>query len=115
MEQIYRILGKKIENYKGKNIDLDKFFIDNVYKITMEILEKLDSGDVGYFLKRIPYFVRVTILEDSEKIDELKSLGYVAQKLIIKSLKYTDDEKIELLEEIQEVELKLLIVETIRR
>ena len=115
LSKIYEILGKKLEKFDKKDESKTKYFINKLIEITIKIRDSLNIEDKAYFLRRLPYFVKISIYEnDDDKIFELENIIPAAQELVIESLKYSDDEKIGLLNKIKEDSIKILIIRTIK-
>ena len=115
LNNIYEHLGEKLEDFDEKNTDIYKFFIDRISEVTKKILENLDEEEKETFLKNVPEFIKISILNDEEKISRMDELEDVfEQRLIVKSLKYGDDEKIKLSAKMDNEELKYMIIEEIQ-
>lgn len=111
---IYKQLGKNLEEVDEKNTDIYKFFIDRIGEVTKQILENLDEKEKENFLKNIPEFIKISIINDEEKISRIDEVeDEFEQRLIVKSLKCDDDEKIKLSNKIDNEELKYMIIEEI--
>lgn len=99
---------------KEKIEDDNKNYLSKIAKTALEVLAVLDEEEQKYFLKNVPDFVKISMFNSEEKLqilEEGKENEYLAF-LIVDSLGYTDDEKIELLDKINP-KYQVVIIESI--
>ena len=114
LNKVYLVLGKKeVKNRNKLDNNKYKYFINNVTKITLDILEQVGKEDRKYFLEQLPKFIKVSLLEDSQKLKALSSLRRIEQKAIIQSFKYDDDEKINLINESEDEFFKIELIKSL--
>ena len=119
LKEIYNLLGKELRENE-ENINLNKFFIEKITKITREILDNLTVDEKLRLKQCIPEVILICLLNDNEKIKKVQydgeNLFDYDEKLIAESLKYTDNEKVELVKKIKDNPVFIIyVVSTIRR
>ena len=108
LNKIYLIMNEKIEEKYHRDY---KYFINNLKIIVEKILNLLDEKDKKYLKKQIPKFIKYSYLNNSEKLKSLETLGQIEKGVVIQSLEYTDEEKVEL---IKKSEDNFFIIELIK-
>ena len=105
LKEIYKTIGKNLEEINAEKINIHKFFIEKIVKITKEILNNLSHEEKIEFEQYIPNTVRICLLSDDEKIRKVEDnevdLFNYELRLIAESLEYTDEEKLELVKKIE--------------
>lgn len=115
LNKIYLILGKeKLKNYDGVDNNIYRYFINNAISITLEILGMLKEKDRQIFLRKLPKFIKVSILDDNKKIRFLENLRENGKRIVIISLNYSDDEKIKLLNEITDKFSRIELIKSLQ-
>lgn len=119
LKEIYNLLGKELRENE-ENINLNKFFIEKITEITREILDNLTVDEKLRLKQCIPEVILICLLNDNEKIKKAQydgeNLFDYDEKLIAESLKYTDNEKVELVKKIKDNPVFVIyVVSTIRR
>lgn len=102
--ELYRILGKD-ENLLSEeygNLQFDKFFVEKIQEITIEILNSLDEEEKETFIGQLPLYAKIFISSEEEKIKFLENNEDISEELkCLTTISLTnDDEKIELLEKL---------------
>ena len=108
LNKIYLIMNEKIEEKYHRDY---KYFINNLKIIVEKILNLLNEEDKKYLKKQIPKFIKYSFLNNSEKLKSLETLGQIEKGVVIQSLEYTDEEKVEL---IKKSEDNFFIIELIK-
>ena len=108
LNKIYLIMGEKIEEKYHRDY---KYFINNVKIIVEKILNLLNEEDKKYFKKQIPKFIKYSFLNNTEKMKSLETLKQLEKGIVIQSLEYSDEEKVEL---IKQSEDKFFVIELIK-
>ena len=105
LKEIYKTIGKNLEEINTEKTNIHKFFIEKITEITKEILNNLSHEEKIKFEQYIPNTVRICLLSDDEKIRKVEDnevdLFNYELRLISESLKYTDKEKLELVKKIK--------------
>ena len=105
LKEIYKTIGKNLEEINTEKTNIHKFFIEKITEITKEILNNLSHEEKIKFEQYIPNTVRICLLSDDEKIRKVEDnevdLFNYELRLISESLKYTDEEKLELVKKIR--------------
>lgn len=119
LKEIYNLLGKELRE-NDENINLNKFFIEKITEVTREILDNLTVDEKLKLKQCIPEVILICLLNDNEKIKKVQydgeNLFDYDEKLIAESLKYTDNEKVELVKKIKDNPVFIIyVVSTIRR
>ena len=106
LREIYNTLGKDLEEVDKEDINIHKFFIEKITKITREILDSLSEDEKLRFRQHLPEVISICLLSDDEKIEALEQnenyLFDYDEKLIAESLNYTDEEKVNLIKKIMD-------------
>ena len=108
LNKSYLIMGEKIEEKYHRDY---KYLINNVKIIVEKILNLLNEEDKKYFKKQIPKFIKYSFLNNTEKIKSLETLKQSERGIVIQSLEYSDEEKVEL---IKQSEDKFFVIELIK-
>ena len=108
LNKIYLIMGEKIEEKYHRDY---KYLINNVKIIVEKILNLLNEEDKKYLKKQIPKFIKYSFLNNTEKIKSLETLKQSERGIVIQSLEYSDEEKVEL---IKQSEDKFFVIELIK-
>lgn len=118
LQEICNLIGSELEDYNKETIDIHKFFIDKISEITKEIVKNLDYDEKDIFFNSIPVVIKISILEDEEKVEILdirqEELSEYDISLIAKSLNYDDEEKIKILDSVFNTEFKIEIICTLK-
>ena len=105
LKEIYKTIGKNLEEINTEKTNIHKFFIEKITEITKEILNNLSHEEKIKFEQYIPNTVRICLLSDDEKIRKVEDnevdLFNYELRLISESLKYTDEKKLELVKKIR--------------
>ena len=106
LKEIYNALGKELEEVDKEDINIHKFFIQKITKITREILDSLSEDERLIFRQHLPEVVSICLLSDEEKIKRVEEnendLFDYDERLIAESLNYTDEEKVNLVKKIKQ-------------
>ena len=106
LEEIYIALGEKIEEVDKEDINIHKFFIQKITKITRKILDSLSEDEKLRFKQYLPEVISICLLNDDEKIERVEQnendLFDYDERLIAESLNYTDEEKVNLVKKIKQ-------------
>ena len=106
LEEIYIALGEKIEEVDKEDINIHKFFIQKITKITRKILDSLSEDEKLRFKQYLPEVISICLLSDKEKIKRVEEnendLFDYDERLIAESLNYTDEEKVNLVKKIKQ-------------
>ena len=108
IEEIYSIIGK-VPPVDAKDKSLEKFIMDCSKELVIEIKGKLNTDEERYFLKRLPEFAKISILDDTEKIKLLDKASPNDSFLIIESLE-NDAKKEEAIEKVKSEEEKSYVI-----
>ena len=106
LEEIYIALGEKIEEVDKEDINIHKFFIQKITKITRKILDSLSEDEKLRFKQYLPEVISICLLNDDEKIERVEQnendLFDYGERLIAESLNCTDEEKVNLVKKIKQ-------------
>ena len=106
LKEIYNALGKELEEVDKEDINIHKFFIQKITKITREILDSLSEDKKLRFKQHLPEVVSICLLSDEEKIKRVEenenNLFDYDERLIAENLNYTDEEKVNLVKKIKQ-------------
>ena len=105
LKEIYKILGKNLEEVDEKKNNIHKFFVKKITQITEEILDSLSEDERSTFRQHLPEVISICLLSDDEKVekatDEESDLYEYEERLIAESLNYTDKEKVQIAKDIE--------------
>ena len=72
LKEIYKTIGKNLEEINTEKTNIHKFFIEKITEITKEILNNLSHEEKIKFEQYIPNTVRICLLSDDEKIRKVE-------------------------------------------